>query len=1126
MDDESESEEKYPKWSGTNNRTLMAEILKDKDILHDFQVVMQSLLTGEPVSRESLKTADRVGYYTRSNNPEPGLPETLNMYDKTRSSNKPLFDTPPNVLKFTDAKLPSDDEDDEEFQPKSDHDDEEEDDHETVSDKASDEESVEILQQHDENSRFSEKSANSTIAKKTRSQIQLPDNIDDILNGTIFFDEEPSKNTPSTSQFNPLDIQEDTSEYDYDYMQFLDETFKTNPQELKSTIQDDDRDDDYNPIPEMFQCKKIRDEEEGRPVYRISKKECKDLQNDNLNDLFEKFTPKIDLQEDKRRRHESDSREPVPVQEEFQGNGNSLMQREYVPSYEAVNYYEEDAYGMTYEQYETLQTQLHHHVQLLGQSIVLMRNDSKLVQKCAEKRGNLFQADVYLYETIYVTHPEILPDMKHVHNHAAYMRDHVWQEEADKFFSKKSSLATDGSIPISPASARMLFESFLFPFVEMLPATSRIFTQPNVQHTNLVPNCWGGNNSMSSGEENLFVLYWNFYLTFAEITTCGNFIMWLRNNTVFKHVSNTFLTKLYKTLRKRNPFRLKGKLHKKVSNAVIEVYRQTGALPRRATIIKPLDFPDFRSARYLIRSKVLNEKDDIYPSHLVEILQKSDERKIRRSELQRRTPSSSVSFQQKHHRVNLANLRGSFVSSAKVPAIPKNNTPAGSFLRSNDSTVELTEIHEAPADVDIVPENISEGDVAKPPIHELDPAIEKPVSTPSSKEECLKKRRPRKRVPFTTLHAGPIANTPLSKTFPDSSLQEKRLSEGTPAKRIIFPPSPVAKFDGERQLSNERKTVKLGSVTTHLLDDLDPPSYSPCKSLLEAIEKIGIPMPTKMKSCLRTKTTPEVPKRRIVPTKILSSTEKSVSSKARSPLKRKITPGSSTIEQNEKPSGTSPLENTFQIKQRSTQEKISKQEVDNKVKRSDVLELQENNSSCTKNRRSRKKRVPITTIQRLDDTLQSEDHTERAIDEVPHSTPHPRKPAVNEIKSNERLRTTGDEHSEETINLSTSPKETASSQKKESKRKRSLEQKSGRKKSGSGPVPMLDPVLSSPTVKRRKSSVPKWSPIKTDSQKLSTRKTSKTTETFSLGASVRNHASKKVTRLSSFTRHKFIIDYS
>ena len=49
MDDESESEEKYPKWSGTNNRTLMAEILKDKDILHDFQVVMQSLLTGEPV---------------------------------------------------------------------------------------------------------------------------------------------------------------------------------------------------------------------------------------------------------------------------------------------------------------------------------------------------------------------------------------------------------------------------------------------------------------------------------------------------------------------------------------------------------------------------------------------------------------------------------------------------------------------------------------------------------------------------------------------------------------------------------------------------------------------------------------------------------------------------------------------------------------------------------------------------------------------------------------------------------------------------------------------------------------------------------------------------------------------
>jgi len=1121
MDDESESGDKYPKWSGTNNRTLMAEILKDKDILHDFQVVMQSLLTGEPVSRESLKTADRVGYYTRSNNPEPGLPETLNMYDKTRSSNKPLFDKPPNVLKFTEAKLPSDDEDDEEFQPKSDNEDEEEDDHETISDKASDEESVETFHQHDENSRFSEKSVSSTIAKKTRSQIQLPDNIDDILNGTIFFDEEPLKNSPSTSQnqFNPLDMQEDTTEYDYDYMQFLDETFKTNPQDLKSTIQDDDRDADYNPIPEMFQCKKIRDEEEGRPVYRISKKECKDLQDDNLNDLFEKFTPKIDLQEDLRRRHESESCEPVTtVQEEFQGH--SMMPTENVQQHET--YYEEDAYDMTYEQYETLQTQLHHHIQLLGQSIVLMRNDSKMVKKCAEKRGNLFQADNYLYETIYVTHPEILPDMKHVHNHAAYMRDHVWKEDAEKFFSKKSSLAIDGSIPISPSSARMLYESFLFPFIEMLPATSRIFTQPNVQHTNLVHNCWGGNNSTSSGEENLFVLYWDFYLSYAEINTCGIFVMWLRNNTVFKQVSDSFLTKLYKTLRKRNPFRLKAKLRKKVSNVVIDVYRQTGALPRRATIIKPLDFPDFRSARYLIRSKVLNEKDDIYPSHLVEILQRSEERKIRRTKLQRRHPATGeaiddrASILQKHHRVNLATIRGSFITSAMVPAIPKNHIPAANLPSSNDSMVELTEISEEQAEVDIAPKNINEKDARSTSYS----SPQKFASTPSSKVECPKKRRPRKRVPFTTLHAGPLANTPLSQSFPQNRLQEKCLSEGTPAKRIIFPPSPAGKGNEDKQLLNDRKTVKLGSVTTHLLDNLDPPSYSPCKSLLEAIEKIGIPMPTKMKSCLRTKTTPEVPNRRIVPTKILSSTEKSVGGEARSPLKTKMPAIITTIKKYEKPSKISPKEDTSHVQQQFSQENTSK---------TTTLRKKE---SCVAKRS--KKRVPITTVQRSDDTFIKKNQTQKALDEVLHSTPLPINLALNEKKSNERIELTVDKGTKETVKLSTeAPKEAVSLSvsvsvspvEKEPIRKRAIEKKSGRK-SSFGSVPTFDPALSSPAVKRRKSSVPKWSPIEIDPGKSISKEVSKTSKIILSKPPVVSQVPQKVIKLKFVQqKHNFKYNY-
>ena len=120
-----------PSWNGTNTRTLITAITKNKDIVHDFKKIIDSKLTGKPVHIEELKSvAEPVG--TRSTG--------LDMHEQSAGristrSKKPKHQKSThfgkNITTFAKADLPSDDEEDIEFNiSSSKHEDEEEDDDE------------------------------------------------------------------------------------------------------------------------------------------------------------------------------------------------------------------------------------------------------------------------------------------------------------------------------------------------------------------------------------------------------------------------------------------------------------------------------------------------------------------------------------------------------------------------------------------------------------------------------------------------------------------------------------------------------------------------------------------------------------------------------------------------------------------------------------------------------------------------------------------------------------------------------------------------------------------------------------------------------------------------------------
>ena len=51
-------DESGPSWNGTNTRTLISAITKDKNIVHDFKKIIDSKITGKPVHVEELKSVN------------------------------------------------------------------------------------------------------------------------------------------------------------------------------------------------------------------------------------------------------------------------------------------------------------------------------------------------------------------------------------------------------------------------------------------------------------------------------------------------------------------------------------------------------------------------------------------------------------------------------------------------------------------------------------------------------------------------------------------------------------------------------------------------------------------------------------------------------------------------------------------------------------------------------------------------------------------------------------------------------------------------------------------------------------------------------------------------------------
>ena len=51
-------DESGPSWNGTNTRTLITALTKNKDIVHDFKKIIDSKITGKPVHVEELKSVN------------------------------------------------------------------------------------------------------------------------------------------------------------------------------------------------------------------------------------------------------------------------------------------------------------------------------------------------------------------------------------------------------------------------------------------------------------------------------------------------------------------------------------------------------------------------------------------------------------------------------------------------------------------------------------------------------------------------------------------------------------------------------------------------------------------------------------------------------------------------------------------------------------------------------------------------------------------------------------------------------------------------------------------------------------------------------------------------------------
>jgi len=355
-----ESNESGPSWNGTNTRTLITAITKNKDIVHDFKKIIDSKITGKPVHVEELKSvAEPVG--TRStvqveNVVEGRIATRPKKPKNSQKSAAPHFGK--NITTFAKADLPSDDEEDVEFNISSDkheEEEEEEDEDEDEEEDFSEVDDIPVLQ--DEDTRTSIRSEDSVqiIARKTRSKAPIPDPIEKIVDKFKPPDDFDDALLEDAQIRNSEGATQDT----WAYQSFLYETFvQTTVNDMEAEHTEDDDDDDFNPNEFIDDLLDLNKDEIGNGI--ISKREARELQYDAYDMLFPQ--PTIDLT-------------PVEPDSEsrtcLQGNVESYEIME--SNQNDIDYYDviEEARGFNTDTYTKLISQMHMYTQARLQTNVV-----------------------------------------------------------------------------------------------------------------------------------------------------------------------------------------------------------------------------------------------------------------------------------------------------------------------------------------------------------------------------------------------------------------------------------------------------------------------------------------------------------------------------------------------------------------------------------------------------------------------------------------------------------------------------------------------------------------------------------------------------------------------------------
>ena len=314
-------------WNGNNTRTLIGAIKRDKDLLHDFTTVLDGKITGREVRLEELKSVTNV-IGTRSS-AEPIQPRIETRSKKVRKGQQY------NVKPFTEAQLPSDDENDVEFDADANQE-EEEVDSDNLSDNLSD-----YYNHHESESQMSLRSIESIqISKKTRSKVTITEPIEKLVQKFNFPDVEDIPLEPLLNY-----------EQDEIWTSFLNDTFIKQVEHQD----DDEEDDDFNP--NEFVDELLEGTKDEVQFGIISRKEARDLQYDALEMIYPEPTIRLeDLN------GPSTTTTPKVQSDQLTVIDEPVETADLIPI---------EPRGFNVATYTRLVTQMHAYVQLLGQSIAM-----------------------------------------------------------------------------------------------------------------------------------------------------------------------------------------------------------------------------------------------------------------------------------------------------------------------------------------------------------------------------------------------------------------------------------------------------------------------------------------------------------------------------------------------------------------------------------------------------------------------------------------------------------------------------------------------------------------------------------------------------------------------------------